>query len=97
VNLDSPGPGRPARDSDSSQAAQPHRDGAASRRKRAPRPARPPLGWGARIIRGLWFAVVLFGVLAVVGKDLDGLVFAGIGLAGLAGQEIRTRRRLRRD
>jgi hypothetical protein len=92
VDLDSPGPDRPRQDTQTAQATQPQQPAAmASLRK-----GRPPLGWRSRIIRSLWFACMIFGILAMLGNDLSGGAgFAAIGLAGLAGQELLIRRRMR--
>jgi hypothetical protein len=49
-----------------------------------------------RVVRGLCFAVVAFGVLAITGGDVSGgIAFVVIGGLGLAWQLLSSQRRIR--
>jgi len=86
VTLDSPGPERPPRDQ-APAAAPPPVAGTS--------PARPRV-W-PRILRGLCFAVVAFGILAIAGGDVsDGIAFVVIGVLAVAWQQLWAQRRVRR-
>jgi hypothetical protein len=51
---------------------------------------------GSLVLRGLCFAVVAFGILAVVGGDVSGgIAFVVIGGLGLAWQLLASQRRFR--
>jgi hypothetical protein len=86
VAIDGPGPERPRRDQAPAAAATPA-DADAPR-------VRP--GMWRRIVRGLCFAVVAFGVLAITGGDVSGgIAFVVIGGLGLAWQLLSSQRRIR--
>jgi len=86
VTIDSPGPERPPRDQ-APAAAPPPVAGTS--------PARPRV-W-PRILRGLCFAVVAFGILAIAGGDVsDGIAFVVIGVLAVACQQLWAQRRVRR-
>jgi zinc protease len=86
VAIDGPGPERPRRDQAPAATATPA-DADAPR-------ARP--GVWRRIVRGLCFAVVAFGVLAITGGDVSGgIAFVVIGGLGLAWQLLSSQRRIR--
>lgn len=90
ISLDSPGPGRPK--PEPPPAAAPPPPQAAS-----PGKAAGPRSRGSRILRAVNICVVIFGVLAILGGDVgDGIVFAIIGVIGLAWQQLATRRTTRR-
>jgi hypothetical protein len=91
VDIDSIGPDRPQRDGPSAET--PHAVAPAVREEKVT----PRLGWLSRIIRVVWVAVMIFGALAMAGGDIGGgVVFVVIGLVGIAGQQLRIRRRNRR-
>jgi small-conductance mechanosensitive channel len=85
VAIDAPGPERPRRDQ--APAAPPPATAAPPR-------TRPRVG--SLVLRGLCFAVVAFGILAVVGGDVSGgIAFVVIGGLGLAWQLLASQRRFR--
>lgn len=50
-----------------------------------------------RILRGLCFAVLAFGILAIAGGDVSGgIAFVVIGVLAVAWQQLWARRRVRR-
>jgi hypothetical protein len=86
VTIDSPGPERPPRNQ--APAAPPPPVAGTP-------PARPRV-W-PRILRGLCFAVVAFGILAIAGGDVsDGIAFVVIGVLAVAWQQLSAQRRVRR-
>ncbi len=86
VAIDSPEPERPRRDQPPAAAPPP-----------VTAPPRPRPRVRARILRGLCFAVVAFGILAIAGGDVSGgIAFVIIGGLAMAWQLLSSQRRMRR-
>ncbi len=92
VDLDEPGPESPRKDK--AAAAQPAQPAVMAA---APRKRTPLQIWRLRLFRSLWALCLVIGVLAVLGGAVGGgIFFVVIGVAGIVGQQLLIRRRIRR-